>query len=233
MFTLKIKTINDIQDFPENRSVKSMVKKESFNVNVYLHKNSFVLDPLATSAKYPFYYPLDTKDIFTMSQRWNDQGYKPKLGAFGFVTNEEGQMLFIVKHTKGEKTKNVLYIPGGLADIQDGNKADTAVEVLVITAIREIKEETGVILEPKSTKNILFFYESIYPSNGENVNLHNMMAFFKFSFEDIKSITNTITDRDEIKSSLWIDPSKLSSYEDEYNVPWSMTYLLDIYMKQH
>ncbi|MCA9750248.1 MAG: NUDIX hydrolase [Romboutsia sp.] len=222
MFTLKVNKDHFDDNFPHNRSYAHDLPSPKISVDITEDGQSLVLTHDENG--FDLYHPNINKP-FTMSKRWIESGYTPKIGSFAFVTNSDGQMLFVVK-----KRGNMLYIPGGLADLKDKHtESDDGKKVLLNTVIREVKEVSGVILNSDLNKDILFSYESIYPANGENVSLHNMMGFFSFYPNEIKEITATITDTEEIKEVLWLDPHKLESYKDKYNIPQSMTYLLEKY----
>ncbi len=125
------------------------------------------------------------------------------LGCFPMVVDQQGRLLMVFK-----RRPQFWYIPGGLLDAAK-DKGD-----LRRTALRELKEETGVEL-PDSTKlTPCVVYESVTPL--QKPRRHNLMIGYVLdTVVNAKEIKLQVQDTAEIEKVEWIFPHVLwSSFEN-------------------
>ncbi len=110
--------------------------------------------------------------------------------------NNKGQALIVKRSEKNDVLPNFWDIPGGT--LEDG-------EDPALGAIREVKEETGLIIQPPD----LFFYTS-------NVDKTKDKQFIRLIFiSKIKSsnLTKIVVDPDEHDDFKWINLNEAGNYK--------------------
>lgn len=121
------------------------------------------------------------------------------------------------KEDPGDRWSGQICLPGGRAEEGDGD--------LIETAIREVREETGIKVDRNS---IIFALEPVFPLNSPSLKVSPFIAELKEKKE--------VRPGDEIEDAFWVPLSELKevdpkayglsgeiAYKIKYGIVWGMT----------
>ncbi len=132
---------------------------------------------------------------------------------------EEGPELLLLKRRENpeDRWSGQICLPGGRAEEEDGD--------LMETAIREVKEETGIEVDRDS---IIFALEPFFPSNSPSLEVSPFVAELKEKREARPG--------DEIEDAFWVPLSELKevdpkmyglrgevAYKIRHGIVWGLT----------
>ena len=123
-----------------------------------------------------------------LSRHCSDCGFtyyqNPRASTAAFILNSKGELL-IAKRAK-EPAMGTLDLPGGFVD-----NAETAEQGMV----REIKEETGLDIQPESIE-YLFSIPNVYHYSG--MDIHTLDLFFLCHVEEDDVVVKAADDAEEL-----------------------------------
>ena len=115
------------------------------------------------------------------------------------IVNKQGDMLCVIPERKKNKRKNELSFPMGKQDYNDEGDLKT-------TAVRELREETGIQLtdtEIQNVRNYIFFKQS---DTGKLTCFYIVEGFDKDRVNNINH-----TKRGEIRGLAWVSPHQVNT----------------------
>lgn len=118
-----------------------------------------------------------------------------RLSAFGLIAYKDKILLIQMKHT------GKLFFPGG--GINLGERVEVGLQ-------REIKEETGIKVK---IKKFLFFKESFFYYDPDDLAFHNLALFFICEPLNLKLATDSQVKDDEAIKPRWLNLKKLSDQD--------------------
>lgn len=121
-----------------------------------------------------------------------------------FLRNNKGEILFI--HDRNPHLQNMLMIPGGGVDVQ---------EFIEEACVRELKEETGLIVKPQDLDVLAI-------GNRKNVNPYGMSDTCWYFTAD-KFEGNVVLQHSEIKEALWAPLDEVLFYGKYKNLTPTLT----------
>jgi len=131
----------------------------------------------------------------------------PEATVGALVVNPKGEVLIVRSSKWGDKFS----VPGG--HIELGERAEDAIK-------REVKEETGLDVEPVS---LLLVQEAIYP---ENYNKHEHFIFMDYIC--ITKSSEVKLDGRELQEYFWMKPTKALKLDlEEYTRNFVNKYLME------
>ncbi len=117
------------------------------------------------------------------------EGFVSHFEVSGCLVDSDGQIL-LLRRIEGKSFAGCYGTPGGKKEVKDGNNS-------IVTAKREVEEETGIILVLENIKKIGIYYVD---HNGKNFIYHHHYYLL------VGPRPEVVLEKDEHDAYIWIHP---------------------------
>jgi len=170
--------------------------------------------PFARAANQPSLLSTACPTVSLANHGWYDTNEKHRehvrLGVAAAVCDPDGRILLTRRAARMRSFPHAWVVPGGGLDDGEG---------LVDCVVREVREETGVIIDSCSVEPICL-WESCYPTSGDDcisagtgITAHYLVVYClaKTEEKDMSKLQNQVVlDEQETDLALWLSPSEFA-----------------------